>query len=117
MSMNQSPNINEITRPKAFFQLKIGDEILGKLVFELASDVVPRTVDNFIRIINKETAINRGYKGTRIHYIQSGHAIMGGDIEKNDGSFSHSAFAHRYFEDENFIIPHSTRGLLRYLIE
>ena len=112
--LQQPPNINEITRPKAFFQFKIGDEVLGKLIFELASDVVPRTVENFMRILNKETAIKRGYKGTKIHYIQSGHAMMGGDIEKNDGSFSHSSFAKRYFEDENFIIPHSGRGLLRY---
>jgi hypothetical protein len=40
---------------------------------------------------------------------------MGGDIEGNrDGHLSHSSFQERYFPDENFIIPHSERGLVRY---
>eukprot|EP00595_Chromulina_sp_UTEXLB2642_P000564 CAMPEP_0196766318 /NCGR_PEP_ID=MMETSP1095-20130614/22759_1 /TAXON_ID=96789 ORGANISM="Chromulina nebulosa, Strain UTEXLB2642" /NCGR_SAMPLE_ID=MMETSP1095 /ASSEMBLY_ACC=CAM_ASM_000446 /LENGTH=102 /DNA_ID=CAMNT_0042127771 /DNA_START=282 /DNA_END=586 /DNA_ORIENTATION=- len=38
---------------------------------------------------------------------------MAGDIEKMDGKGNHSSFLNqRYIKDENFIIPHSERGLL-----
>lgn len=54
----------------------------------------------------------KGYKNTKIHHILKGVFIMGGDIEKENGTGNHSSYEHRHFSDENFIIPHSSRGLI-----
>lgn len=102
-------------RPKVFFEVSSGGESWGKLEFELAHDVVPKTVDNFVKLVTG-TGHNKAlsYKGTKFHQIRKGQIIMGGDVEANNGSSSQSAFEQRFFRDENFIIPHSARGLIRY---
>ena len=103
-----------------------GDEKLGRLVFELADDILPKTCANFIALCENRSNANESksgssdkerknvyaYQGTKIHHIYKETFIMGGDVEKNDGTGCHSAGEHRYFPDENFIIPHSARGLL-----
>jgi hypothetical protein len=104
-----------VVRPKAFFSIKIDNESVGNLVFELAEDIVPRTVDNFKRLCNGSGVKFPGYRGTKIHLIRKGEVAMGGDIEKGDGTGNHSSYETRYFEDEYYIIPHSHRGLIRYL--
>lgn len=105
---------NPSVRPIAFFTLSSGTEVLGTLEFELARDIMPRTVDNFCRLVTGDSPAGRCYKGTKIHKIAKEVAIMAGDVVNNDGSGSHSAGATRFIKDENFIIPHSERGMLRY---
>jgi hypothetical protein len=102
-----------IKRSKAFFEVSSEGEKWGKLVFELAHDVVPRTVENFKLLTTGKNVNNFCYKGTKFHRIRKGDAIMGGDVELNNGDRSHSAYKERFLLDENFIIPHSQRGLIR----
>ena len=102
-----------IERPKAFFDIKIGSTAVGRLAFEMAVDVVPKTVDNFIRLATGNSFQSRSYTGTKFHNVSKELFIMGGDVEHNDGTGSHSAYQYRYISDENTIIPHSQRGLLR----
>jgi cyclophilin family peptidyl-prolyl cis-trans isomerase len=104
----------DITRPKAFFEISMGDQKLGRLVFELASDIVPKTVENFLSLCNKKETSGQkySYKDTKFHQILKDTFIMGGDVVSNDGRGSHSAGPTRFIKDENFIIPHSARGLL-----
>lgn len=98
-------------RPKAYFSLVVDKEPIGRLVFELADDVVPKTVENFTRLCNPDNTLT--YKGTKLHHVMHGSIVVGGDAELRTGAGSHSAMGTRYFTDENFIIPHSARGLLR----
>ena len=100
-------------RPKAVFSVKIDKDILGDLVFELANDIVPKTVENFSRLCGGEGAVFKSYAGTTVHMIRKGEFIMGGDVESKEGQGNHSSYESRYIVDENFIIPHSGRGLLR----
>ena len=102
-----------IVRPKVFFDLSIGTENIGQLVFELAEDVVPKTVENFILLCTGNNVHSKSFQNTTFHQVRKGEFIMGGDIENLNGSGSHSAYKERYIKDENFIIPHSQRGLLR----
>ena len=99
-----------ILGPKAYFDIAFDKEPLGRMTFELASDVMPVTTLNFLRLCLRRDKLT--YKGTKIHRIHKNIALMGGDVERNDGTGNHSSFATRHFEDENFIIPHSGRGLL-----
>jgi cyclophilin family peptidyl-prolyl cis-trans isomerase len=102
----------EIKRPKAYFDILSGTEAWGRLVFELAQDVLPKTVENFSLLTTGQNKHNRSFKGTKLHRVRKGEAIMGGDVEFNTGEGSHSAYDQRYILDENWIIPHSDRGLL-----
>jgi cyclophilin family peptidyl-prolyl cis-trans isomerase len=97
-------------RRKAFFEMSVDDKVIGKLVFELADEVVPVTVQNFVNLCTGAGKFN--YANTNIHTISKGIALMGGDVEANTGKMSHSSYTTRYLQDENFIIPHSQRGLL-----
>jgi Cyclophilin type peptidyl-prolyl cis-trans isomerase/CLD len=105
-------------RPQAFFDIEIEKDKLDRVHFELASDVVPQTVENFKNLCLGLGAKYGGYKGTKIHHTSKGIHIMGGDIvtETSSGTGNHSASTSRYFNDENYIIPHSAKGLVRYLI-
>jgi len=95
--------------------VSVDDENIGRIVFELADDILPRTVGNFKVLCEAKSTEKYAYKGTKFHHILKGSLIMGGDVEKRDGSGSHSADPeNRFFKDENFIIPHSSKGLLRY---
>lgn len=105
---------DNVVRPKASFSVSSGGEEWGNLVFELAQDIMPKTVENFKLLTTGNNKHNFSYKGTKFHKIRKGEAIMGGDVELLNGEGSHSAFDSRYLQDENFIIPHSARGLLRY---
>lgn len=104
---------DNVTRPRAFFQLSAGPEALGTLVIELASDIVPKTVENFKLLCNGNAVNGKSYKGTKFHLVNKGKFIMGGDVETPDGTHSHSAYKDRYIKDENFIIPHSDKGIVR----
>ena len=39
-----------VVRPRAFLEFASNNEKMGRLVFELADDVVPRTVQNFLAL-------------------------------------------------------------------
>lgn len=115
---NSTYNYKVITvRPKAYFELSLESEPLGRIVFELAEDIVPKTVENFrklcLGLAANESLQHNGYKGTKLYLVRKNETIMGGDIECNNGNGNHSAYQKRHFEDENFIIPHSYRGLIR----
>jgi len=105
---------DNVTRPRAYFNIVSGPENWGTLEFELAEDVLPKTVENFTRLVTGKSAKGFTYKNTKLHQIRKGHVIMGGDVVTNDGTGSHSASEERFFPDENYIVPHSSRGLLRY---
>lgn len=52
--------------PRAFLDVEIGGEPLGRLAIELYADVVPRTAENFRALCTGEAGV--GKKGKRLHY-------------------------------------------------
>lgn len=56
--------------------------------------------------------VGAGYRGSEIFMVRKGFGIMGGDWVSNNGRGGHSAFDKRYFIDENFVVRHSTAGVL-----
>lgn len=87
---------------------------IGKIVIELFDDVVPRTVANFMALINGfrgEDGQKKEYRGCKLHRIIPNFVIQGGDFTRGDGSGGESIYG-RYFEDENFIVNHTCAGLL-----
>lgn len=99
-----------VKRPRAYFNIMMEDTSLGKIEIELAEDIVPKTVKNFRELIEGNGRFK--YANTSFHKIFKGVALMGGDVENFDGTGGHAAGSSRFIEDENFVIPHSGRGLV-----
>jgi len=80
---------------------------LHRVVFELADDVVPVTVANWLALAAAPRGA-RGYAGAGVFKVQKGHAFFVGDAAAGpEGREGHSAFRARYFPDENFVGRHA----------
>ena len=77
---------------------------------QLYDKEVPLTCKNF-RHIAKKGIKNRTYNDSIFHRVIKGFMIQGGDIINQNGTGSISIYGNN-FEDENFNIKHTKKGLL-----
>ncbi|KAF5894674.1 peptidyl-prolyl cis-trans isomerase-like 6, partial [Clarias magur] len=80
-----------------YMDVVIGDEAAGRLLFELFSDLCPKTCENFKALCTGEAGISQSglplcYKGTLFHRVVPNGWVQGGD--------------------ENFSVSHAKRGIL-----
>lgn len=90
---------------KIFIDIGINKKKIGRMIFELFDNIVPRTTNNFIELIKKK------YTGTKFHRIIPNFMVQGGDFTRGDGSGGYSIYGEK-FEDECFDIKHDKAGLL-----
>lgn len=98
-----------LRRPTVYFDIKIETRNVGRIVFELRPDVVPRACGNFLELCTH--AHNFGYKGSKFHRIVPGFMCQGGDFLNGNGTGNMSVFG-RKFLDENFTLKHDNPGIL-----
>jgi len=101
---------NKIKKEKNLeMKLKIkNEEYVVEL--QLYDSVVPLTCKNF-RHIAKKGIKNKKYDNSIFHRVIPGFMIQGGDIINGNGTGSVSIYGDN-FEDENFKIKHTKKGLL-----
>jgi len=102
----------EHVRPQVYFDIESADKTYGRMVFELADDIVPKTVENFVKLCTGTGDNGYTLKGTALHLLAKDRFLAGGrvlDVNKHTG---HASGASMYFEDENFILGHGERGFL-----
>lgn len=92
-------------RSHVYLDISINNLPIGRIIFELYDEIVPKTVKNF-KILCKTK-----YKGTRFHRIIKNFIIQGGDFENENGTGGYSIYG-KVFEDENFSILHDKQGIL-----
>ena len=96
-----------------FFDVFIGDNFSGRIVFELIDDVAPKTCENFRYLCSKGFDKNSGpaYQNTIFHRIIKDFMIQGGDFTNHNGTGGYSIYGEN-FNDESFELKHNQPGML-----
>ncbi|CAI4232824.1 unnamed protein product [Auanema sp. JU1783] len=105
-----------MARSQVFFDISIAERPVGRIVFELYNDYVPRTAENFRALCTGEKG--RGEKGMPLHYkglrftrAIPNFMIQGGDVTRDNGEGGDSIYGER-FDDESFALRHTGPGIL-----
>jgi cyclophilin family peptidyl-prolyl cis-trans isomerase len=94
--------------PVVFLDVGDGEAPVGRLVFQLRADAVPRTAENF-RVL-ASGALGWGYKGSPLHACEKGRRVFGGDFF-GAGASGFSIYGDT-FADEGFAVTHAGPGVL-----
>ncbi|KAJ3551057.1 hypothetical protein NM688_g4944 [Phlebia brevispora] len=91
------------------FDVAVDQKNLGRIVFKLYDDVVPKTAKNFRELATGQHGF--GYAGSGFHRIIPNFMIQGGDFTRHNGTGGKSIYGEK-FSDENFKLRHTRPGLL-----
>ena len=104
--------------PRVFIDFTIGSKPSGRVIFELYTDITPKTAENFRAFCTGEKGPAKlskkklHYLGCKVHRIVDDFVIQAGDIVNGDGSGGECIYGTKHFKDENFTRRHAHAGLL-----
>jgi peptidylprolyl isomerase len=100
---------------KVYFDISIGGKASGRIVFQLADSITPKTAANFRSLCVGDQSTSFGkklhYKGSGFHRIIPNFMLQGGDFTNHNGTGGISIYGNK-FPDENFTLKHNKPFLL-----
>ena len=100
-----------------YFDIQVDDRMLGRIVFGMYGDVVPKTVENFVALAKGDHGRGKvsgkplSFVGSPFHRIIPNFMAQGGDITNGNGRGGESIYG-RHFPDENFDLSFTRPYLL-----
>ncbi|KAJ7738057.1 cyclophilin-like domain-containing protein [Mycena maculata] len=101
--------VSSVLKPNVFFDININEKAVGRIVFKLFDNDVPRTATNFRELATGQHGF--GYAGCGFHRIIPNFMLQGGDFTRHNGTGGKSIYGEK-FADENFIHRHNRPGML-----
>ncbi|KZT26138.1 hypothetical protein NEOLEDRAFT_272691 [Neolentinus lepideus HHB14362 ss-1] len=103
-------------QPITFFDITIGGRPVGRIIFKLYSDLVPKTAENFRSLCTGEKGVGKSgkklyYEGSSFHRVIPKFMVQGGDFTAGNGTGGESIYGEK-FEDEAFPVKHTKPFLL-----
>ena len=98
-----------MTNPIVFLDISTNNNYIGRIEIELTSDITPKTSENFRSLCIGNKGLT--YKGCNFHRVIPNFMLQSGDITNYNGTGGESIYG-RSFNDENFILRHTSPGIL-----
>ena len=98
-------------RARAWLDVAIGGRPARRITFELYSDVLPRTCENFRALCAGDRGARLTYAGSTFHRVIRNFMIQGGDFTRGDGTGGESVYGEK-FADEGFPHKHDAAHVL-----
>ncbi|KAK4705009.1 hypothetical protein P7C70_g1202, partial [Phenoliferia sp. Uapishka_3] len=92
-----------------YFDIEKNGAPMGRVIFKLYDDVVPKTARNFRELATGQNGY--GYAGSSFHRVIPNFMLQGGDFTNHNGTGGKSIYGAK-FADENFKLKHTKPGLL-----
>lgn len=102
----KTPHPENPNNPRVFFDVTIGGQPAGRIVFELFADACPKTAENFRALCTGEKGKGKSgkalhFKGCVFHRIIPQFMCQGGDFTVGNGTGGESIYGAK-FADETF---------------
>merc|ERR1719183_3497590 len=102
-----------------YLEVEIQGVNIGRMIFKLYNDLVPKTAENFKCLCNGErgqgliTKMPLNFQSSKFHRIIPGFMAQGGDFELGDGRGGESIYGGKFADEAGGLaLRHAKRGLL-----